>query len=143
MNGYTRISINGEAIGLKFSMPAIGKIQALGGGLDLTSTETMVTLGMAIIIYAGYWNNCLLKNIIPKHDLEFFSDAIDDAFLAGEEALQQYQDAMTVFNESKFIKQKLGEKEDDKKKAEENGPGTKLSPSVTGSLVSNQTIITD
>lgn len=103
-SGYTKIDINGELIGLKWAMPAIGLIQELGQGLDLDSKETMATFGMAVIIYAGYRNNCLLKSVIPNHDLEFFSDAIDDAFLEGEEALKQYQDALTVFNESKFIK---------------------------------------
>lgn len=139
-SGYTQIEINGELIGLKFAMPSLAKIYELGQGVDVTN-NAMTTFSMAVIVYSGYYNNCLLKSIIPRHDLEFFSDAIDDAYLAGDEALKKYQDVITFFNESKFVAPKIAEA--DKKKAEESGAGMKLSPSATESLAYGQTIITD
>lgn len=137
-NGYTQIDINGELIGLKFGLPSIGKIKEMSEGMD-SSVETMATYGMAVILYCGYWNNCLIKQVIPKHNLQFFYDAIEDAFLE-EEKIKPFKEVMDFFNESRFIKVDESKK---KSQPEESGAGTKLSPSATENLASDPTIITE
>lgn len=129
-NGYTSIEINGEKIGLKFGMKAIGLIQENCKDMDLNDKIALATIGTAHILYAGYINNCMVKQMVPVHDFQFFYDALEDAFLE-EDKIRQYQDAINCFNESKLLQMKTEPNKPNVKK--KNGRGKMSKPSATGS----------
>jgi hypothetical protein len=103
---YTTITINGEKIGLKFGMASFrylseGKFQEGTAFTDNQLTE----IGIAHILYSGYYNNCIIKDVEQIHDFEFFVDHIEKSIL-NESDMNQIKNAIDIWGKSEFIKSK-------------------------------------
>lgn len=79
MNGYTQIEIGGKAIGIKFGLPAlemlVKKVNEYTSLID--EKGNFSSAGLAYMIYYGYLNNCMVKEVSPVHKFEFFMDHIE------------------------------------------------------------------
>jgi hypothetical protein len=132
-NGYTTIEINGEAIGLKFGMPAIEYLAEKGKKVKLYKLndkgvpEFYTHLGMAHTLYAGYVNNCQRKDADVVLEFETFYDFVDES-TGNKERLDAIRNAMQVFEDSRIIAQTKDKEEGTKKK---DGHGKKSNPSAT------------
>jgi len=111
---YTTITINGEAIGLKFGMPSFRYLEnKFVEGKSFTNNQ-INEVGIAHIIYSGYMNNCMLKDIDLKYDLEYFSDWVE-LNLQKSESITEITNIINFWASNDFIKDKLSQPEAKKK----------------------------
>lgn len=101
-NGYTTIVIGGETVGLKYGLPAVRQITEKLSGGNLITGNTYNEVGIAHILYAGYINNCIVKEVEAKHKFEFFYDFIEEIAISGE--VEGVTEAIKCFEESRFVK---------------------------------------
>ena len=105
---YTTITINGETIGLKFGMPSFRYLEnKFVEGKSFTNNQ-INEIGIAHIIYSGYMNNCILKDVDLKYNLEFFSDWIE-ANLKNNESINDITNVINFWANNDFIKNNLPE----------------------------------
>lgn len=112
---YTTITIEGNKIGLKFGMASFRYIQ--GKFVDGISYENdqLNEIGIAHVIYSGYYNNCIIKEQEPKLTFEDIVDFIEKN-LKNEQVLEEIKNVIQVWSENDFIKSVDTSKEEPKKK---------------------------
>jgi len=59
--------------------------------------------GISQIIYAGYYNNCLVKEILPEIKFEQIVDFVESNF-KNEDFMNDMQEVVRVWGESEFVK---------------------------------------
>ncbi len=129
MKGYCEFTIQGEKVGLKFGLEAfkIFSIKASIFKLFDTTNRMYNETGLATILYAGYANNCLIKQELEKFIFEYLYEVIEDDMYVGS-LREDVVNAVTVFSESRFVKKAIDDlkevqEEDD---TEKKNPKTKL-----------------
>jgi hypothetical protein len=109
---YTTITINDTKLGLKFGMASFRYLQTkFIDGIAFENNE-LNEIGVAHIIYSGYYNNCIVKDIELGLSFEYFVDWVESN-LKNEDSLNQIKNIINVWAESDFIKQT---QQDDKSK---------------------------
>lgn len=98
---YTTFELKGEKIGLKFGMASF---RYLANTKFLDANDTITEIGIAKILYSGYYNNCIIKDVEPKYTLEDFVDYIElnlknDAFMI------EIQKIIELWGQNDIIKQ--------------------------------------
>lgn len=111
---YTTITINGETIGLKFGMASFRYLENKFVEGKSFSNDQINEIGIAHILYSGYYNNCLIKDEQTKYSFEYFIDWIE-ANLYNEDAMNQITKTIEFWSSNDFIKTE-STKEDAKKK---------------------------
>lgn len=136
MNGYCEFEIKGEKVGLKFGMIANQRFLEKAKSFTFFETmsdgqRTLTVLGIAHVLYAGYVNNCYIKEQVTKHTFEDFFELIEDDFFVGK-LRESVSNAIKEWSESRYIKQLIDdskengdEKKNPKKKKVKKMPGTK------------------
>ena len=103
---YTKIEIEGKNIGLKFGMASFRYLQGkMVDGVSFNN-DTINEIGIAQILYSGYYNNCLIKEETPSYTLEFFVDYIENN-ISNELFLEQIKNVITIWANNDFIKTSL------------------------------------
>lgn len=120
MNGYTTITIGGKTVGLKFGMYSFRVITDKFDKIKAFEGESINELGIAVVLHAGYLNNCVVKDIEPELTFENFVDCAEAAALDGNGT--EIQDAVKAWTDSQFMKKAVETISDAKKKL----TGTKL-----------------
>jgi hypothetical protein len=120
---YCTLTINGTKTGIKFGMASF---RYLGDG-KLVEGKThkgdeLNEIGIAHILYSGYWNNCIVKDAEPELTFSDFVDYIESN-LRNEEAMVEIRNALEIWTKNEFIKQ-VNEPETKKKTT----PSKKLKP---------------
>lgn len=135
MTGLCSITMGGEKVPLKFGMPACryfmehvsqDHIAALSG-------DSVNETGIAYLLYAGYYNHCLITDKEPVKTLSDFFDHIElmiDDPVIQEELLRVGE----CFRESKSVKKFIEKAEESTEEIKKKLTGMKLNPSATGSL---------
>jgi len=101
---YTTITIDDKKIGIKFGMASFRYLsEKFSTGVGFENNE-LNEIGIAHIIYSGYYNNCLIKEVVPEYNLEFFVDTIEKN-LKNESFLNQIQEIIKLWSENEFIKE--------------------------------------
>jgi hypothetical protein len=120
---YCTITIKDQTIGLKFGMASFrylseGKFQEgksfVGDGL----TE----IGVAHILYSGYYNNCIVKDVEPSLTFSDFVDYVEGLLVSNSDSTE-LNNAIKVWTNNDLIKKST--ETDPKKK---NLRGKKLKP---------------
>lgn len=112
---YTTITINETKIGLKFGMASFRYLSdKFVEGKAYTNNE-LNEIGIAHILYSGYYNNCLIKDAEIEHSFESFVDFIE-ANLNNEAVLSDIKDVIQIWSQNEFLKQKEQPKVETKKK---------------------------
>jgi hypothetical protein len=112
---YTTITINGTKIGLKFGMASFRYLSdKFVEGKAYTNNE-LNEIGIAHILYSGYYNNCLIKDAEIEHSFESFVDFIETN-LNNEGVLSEIKDIIQIWSQNEFLKQKEEPKQETKKK---------------------------
>ena len=111
---YTTITINSETIGLKFGMASFRYLENKFVEGKSFSNEQINEIGIANIIYSGYYNNCLVKDEEQKYSFEYFVDWVE-ANLKNVESVSEMGRIVEFWSSNDFIKNDLN-KEDAKKK---------------------------
>lgn len=72
--------IDGKAIGLKFGLPALRMLveKAVEFPNIWNKHEIFNEAGWAYLLYFGYVNNCMVKEIVPELKFETFMDYVEE-----------------------------------------------------------------
>ena len=114
---YTTIEIEGKKIGLKFGMASFRYLQnKFVTGISFNE-NILTEIGFAQIIYSGYYNNCIIKDVVPEYNLEFFVDFIENN-LKNDAVIRQINLVIELWSQNDYIKNANIElKEEAKKKS--------------------------
>ena len=102
---YCTLTINGQKVGLKFGMASFRYLSdgKLVEGKSFNKNE-LNEVGIAHILYSGYYNNCLVKDVEPSLTFEDFVDYIEQ-MLVNKIPLDEVTNAIKVWADNDFIKQ--------------------------------------
>jgi hypothetical protein len=112
---YCTITINGQKVGLKFGMASFRYLSdgKLVEGKSFVNNE-LNEVGIAHILYSGYFNNCLVKDVEPSLTFEDFVDFIERT-LMNKESIEPITNAIKVWADNDLIKQTQVDNEPKKK----------------------------
>ena len=112
---YTTITINDQKVGLKFGMASFRYLQdKLVEGKSYIG-ENINEIGLAHILYSGYFNNCLIKDVETSITFEDFIDWIE-ANLVNDEVMMQIKSVIEIWTNNQFIQTALQVVDQPKKK---------------------------
>jgi hypothetical protein len=112
---YTTITIEDKTIGLKFGMASFRYLQEkFANGFSFKGNE-LNEIGICHILYSGYYNNCIIKDVMPEYNFEYFIDWLE-VNLNDKLVLEQIQNVIKVWSESDIIKKTQEVVEETKKK---------------------------
>ena len=100
---YTTITINDQKVGLKFGMASFRYLSdKFKDGISFENGE-LNEIGVAHLVYSGYYNNCLVKGVLPEITFENLVDYIETNIMKPE-FLEQLKEIIKVWGESDMIK---------------------------------------
>lgn len=114
---YTTITINHQKVGLKFGMASFRYLSdKFKDGISFENGE-LNEIGVAHLVYSGYYNNCLVKGVLPELTFENLIDYIE-ANIMKAEFLEELRNIIKVWGESDMIKSNVAvsQEVDDKTK---------------------------
>jgi hypothetical protein len=114
---YTTITINDQKVGLKFGMASFRYLSdKFKDGFSFENGE-LNEIGVAHLVYSGYYNNCLIKGVLPEMTFENLVDYIEVNILKSE-FLEELKNVISVWGESDMIKSNIAANQeiDDKAK---------------------------
>lgn len=122
---YCTITIQDQKIGLKFGMASFRYLSdgKLVEGKSFVNNE-LNEVGIAHILYSGYYNNCLVKDVEPILTFENFVEHIE-GILMSKGDLEEVTNAIKVWADNDFIKQTQVQ-EDTKKKTSRGSKSKRL-----------------
>lgn len=101
---YTTLTINGEKIGLKFGMASFRYLSEgrFKEGKSFANNQ-LTEIGIAHIIYSGYMNNCIVKEIDEIYNFEFFVDYLENN-ISNQKFLDDVKSVIDIWSMNDFIK---------------------------------------
>jgi hypothetical protein len=114
---YTTITINDQKVGLKFGMASFRYLSdKFKDGISFDNGE-LNEIGVAHLVYSGYYNNCLVKGVLPELTFENLVDYVETNIMKNE-FLEELKGIIKVWGESDMIKSNVAAAEeiDDKAK---------------------------
>ena len=102
---YCTLTINGQKVGLKFGMASFRYLSdgKFVEGKSFVKDE-LTEIGVAHILYSGYFNNCLVKDVEPSLTFADFVDYIE-GILISKGDLSEMNNAISVWSSNELIKQ--------------------------------------
>lgn len=108
---YTTITINDQKVGLKFGMASFRYLSdKFKDGISFENGE-LNEIGVAHLVYSGYYNNCLVKGVLPELTFENLVDYIE-ANIMKNEFLEELKNIIKVWSESDMIKTNIAATQD-------------------------------
>jgi hypothetical protein len=112
---YTTIEIDGKTIGLKFGMASFRYLQnKFKDGVSYNDND-LNEIGIAHIIYSGYYNNCIIKDIIPELTFETFVDFIE-INLQNANKINEIKSIIEIWASNEYLKTENTNKPEEAKK---------------------------
>jgi hypothetical protein len=112
---YTTITINDQKIGLKFGMASFRYLSdKFVEGISFDKGE-LTEIGISHLIYAGYYNNCLVKDVLPELKFENIVDFVESN-IKEDKFLTEMKEILKVWGESEMIKKATEQSNDEPKK---------------------------
>ena len=110
---YAQITINGEAVGMRFGMLATQLFyDAAENGKRLMVGGNITDVGIAYVLYCGYVNHCEVKMIDPVLTFDVFYDRVDGA----GEGDSEIGVALDCWAKSRVVQKAVEASQDAKKK---------------------------
>lgn len=100
---YTTITINNETIGLKFGMASFRYLQDKFSQDKSFDISILSEITISHIIYSGYFNNCIVKEVDPKYTFADIVDWVEQILLQNKED-NEIAKVVKVWSESDFIR---------------------------------------
>lgn len=134
-NGYTQIEIDGNVVGIKFGLPALRMLleKAIEFPNIWNDNTTFNEAGWAYMLYFGYINNCMLKEMSPVFKFEIFMDYVEDV---ADDAVksQDLKNAISIWGKSREVIRLVEKAEGKEKKNQSNGDSMSLNHIATAPL---------
>jgi len=100
---YTTITINDQKVGLKFGMASFRYLSdKFKDGVSFENGE-LNEIGVSHLVYSGYYNNCLVKGVLPEITFENLVDYVEVNIMKPE-FLEELKNIIKVWGESDMIK---------------------------------------
>jgi hypothetical protein len=100
---YTTITINDQKVGLKFGMSSFRYLSdKFKDGISFENGE-LNEIGVSHLVYSGYYNNCLVKGVLPEMTFENLVDYVETNIMKPE-FLEELKNIIKVWGESDMIK---------------------------------------
>jgi hypothetical protein len=100
---YTTITINDQKVGLKFGMASFRYLSdKFKDGISFENGE-LNEIGVSHLVYSGYYNNCLVKSVLPEMTFENLVDYVETNIMKPE-FLEELKNIIKVWGESDMIK---------------------------------------
>jgi hypothetical protein len=100
---YTTITINDQKVGLKFGMASFRYLSdKFIDGISFENGE-INEIGVSHLVYSGYYNNCLVKGVLPEITFESLVDYVEVNIMKPE-FLEELKNIIKVWGESDMIK---------------------------------------
>ena len=100
---YTTITINDQKVGLKFGMASFRYLSdKFIDGISFENGE-INEIGVSHLVYSGYYNNCLVKGVLPEITFENLVDYVEVNIMKPE-FLEELKNIIKVWGESDMIK---------------------------------------
>lgn len=100
---YTTILIDNKKIGLKFGLASFRYLKdRFVEGKSFENNE-LTEIGIAHILYSGYYNNCIIKDVEIEHSFEYFVDFVESN-LNNQDSLNAMKNIISLWSENDFIK---------------------------------------
>lgn len=113
---YTTITINDQKVGLKFGMASFRYLSdKFKDGISFENGE-LTEIGVAHLVYSGYYNNCLVKGVLPELTFENLVDYVE-ANIMKSYFLEELKNIIKVWGESEMIKSNIAETQEVEEKA--------------------------
>ncbi len=113
---YTTITINDQKVGLKFGMASFRYLSdKFKDGISFENGE-LNEIGVAHLVYSGYYNNCLVKGVLPELTFENLVDYIESNIMKSE-FLEELKNIIKVWSESDMIKTNIAATQEVEEKA--------------------------
>jgi hypothetical protein len=107
---YTTITINDQKVGLKFGMASFRYLSdKFKDGISFENGE-LNEIGVAHLVYSGYYNNCLVKGVLPEMTFENLVDYVEVNIMKSE-FLEELKGIIKVWGESDMIKSNVAQTE--------------------------------
>ena len=107
---YTTITINDQKVGLKFGMASFRYLSdKFKDGISFENGE-LNEIGVAHLVYSGYYNNCLVKGVLPEMTFENLVDYVETNIMKNE-FLEELKNIIKVWGESDMIKSNVAQTE--------------------------------
>lgn len=100
---YTTIKINDEVVNLRFGMASFRY-------LSTKDIKEFDEIGVSHILYSGYYNWCLVNEVIPSFKFADFVDYVESSMNTD---VSEINDAMKVWSDNQLLKDAV---DDGKKK---------------------------
>jgi hypothetical protein len=123
---YCTLTLNDTKIGLKFGMASYRYLSTKLVEGKTHQGADINEIGIAHILYSGYFNNCLIKDVEPDYSFEVFAEWLEQN-LTNDEAMNQVKAILELWTNNQFV-QKALEPEAKKKTT----PLKKSKPSPSG-----------
>jgi hypothetical protein len=105
---YTTITINDQKVGLKFGMASFRYLSdKFKDGISFENGE-LNEIGVAHLVYSGYYNNCLVKGVLPEMTFENLVDYVEVNIMKNE-FLEELKCIIKVWGESDMIKSNVAQ----------------------------------
>lgn len=103
---YTTITINDQKVGLKFGMASFRYLaEKFIDGISFENGE-INEIGVSHLVYSGYYNNCLVKGVLPEITFEKLVDYVESNIMKSE-FLEELKNIIKVWGESDMIKSNI------------------------------------
>ena len=100
---YTTITINDQKVGLKFGMYSFRYLSdKFKDGISFENGE-LNEIGVSHLVYSGYYNNCLVKGVLPEMTFENLVDYVEVNIMKAE-FLEELKNIIKVWGESDMVK---------------------------------------
>lgn len=117
---YITIDIEGKTIGLKFGMVSFRYLQTrLKSEISYNGNE-LTEIGFAQILYSGYYNNCVIKDVVPEYNFEYFVDFVEKN-LNNPIILDEIKKVIELWINNDILKSAQSAKNDESKKKTTRG----------------------
>lgn len=100
---YITIDIEDKKIGLKFGMASFRYLQNRFKDEISFNGTSLTEIGFAQILYSGYYNNCIIKDVVPEYNFESFVDFIENN-LNNDAFIKQMNEVIELWSQNDFIK---------------------------------------
>jgi hypothetical protein len=108
---YTTITINDQKVGLKFGMASFRYLSdKFKDGISFENGE-LNEIGVSHLVYSGYYNNCLVKGVLPEMTFENLVDYVEVNIMKSE-FLEELKNIIKVWGESDMIKSNVAATEE-------------------------------
>lgn len=112
---YIKIDINGKEVGLKFGMASFRYLSDKLVDKKVFKDGQINEMGASYIIYSGYWNNCIVKEIDQELSLEDIVDWVE-MNLTDEGFIKTLSEVLDLWQKNDFFKKVTEKPEEPKKK---------------------------